>query len=281
MRPTLMPRDAGALSVARAVHHVALAVALTFASPSLCPAIDVTELKGPSAESQATLRRAFSAAQSGLSKQADKLLTDSIGEWQRTRQPADETAALYKTRGVVRFGLGDTAGALSDLTEALRLDTVPGSNPDPAELQRTFQLRANAYRALSRWAEEEADLTAAIERLDDLSILESTNPYLYTRRAEARARLGDYSGAAEDQQQAQADYRSTGDKIRRTIAGADLGLALYGAGDEAGAVDQMRSTFKSKVPSVLPSPVPPWGRGWMPVRTARRVCKPDGPPTLR
>jgi tetratricopeptide (TPR) repeat protein len=241
MRPTPLPHVA-----ARALHHVALAAALTFFSPGLCPAVDVTELQGPSPESQATLRRAFSAAQSGMPKQADKLLTDSIGEWQRTRQPADETAALFKTRGVVRFGLGDTAGALSDFSEALRLDTVPGSNPDPAELQRTFQLRANAYRALSRWREEEADLTAAIARLDDLSILESTNPYLYTRRAAARARLGDYSGAVEDQQQAQADYRNTGDKIRRTVAGADLGLALYGQGDEDGAVEQIRATFKSK-----------------------------------
>ena len=240
------PCSAGsdATAVLGAAQSLLLAAALTLGSPAL--SLEIVELQGPSAESQATLRRAFSAAQSGLSRQADKLLSESISEWQRTRQPPDETAALFKTRGIVRYDAGDPSAALADFSEAIRLDMAPGSNADPAEVQRTYQLRARAYHDLSRWSDEEADLSAAIQRLDDLSILEATNPYLYTQRAAARAKLGDFSGAIEDHQQAEADYRMTGDKIRRTITGADLALALYGGGDEAAAVEQMRSTFKAK-----------------------------------
>jgi len=246
----VLPAQRSASAFPRTVQHALLAAALTCLCPALCPA-DVPEL-GPSAElvpsaaGQATLRRAFQAAESGLSKQADKLLTESIAEWERARQPPDEVASLYKTRGIVRGQLGDKPAAVADLSQAIRLDTAPGSNPDPAELPRTYQLRARAYRDLSQWREEESDLSAAVARLDDLSVLESTNPYLYSQRGAARLKLGDFSGAAEDLQQAQADYRVIGDKIRRTVAGADLALALYGAGDETAAVEQMRSTFKSK-----------------------------------
>ena len=59
----------------------------------------------PSAEAQATLKKAFTAAQAGLSS-ADGLLSASISNWESTGQPADETASLYKTRGGLRFEEG-------------------------------------------------------------------------------------------------------------------------------------------------------------------------------
>lgn len=226
----------------RLVGHALLAAALSFLSPAVHPAA----ADAPSAESQLTLRRAFTFAQSGLDNQADKLLSESIAEWEKTHQPADEVAALYKTRGMVRADLGDQRGAMADLDVAIRLGRVAGSSADPTELSRAYRLRARAHNALGQWREEEADLSAAIAALDDLPALEATNPFLYSQRGAARSKLTNFRGAADDHMQAQADYRSIGDKIRRTISGADLALSLYGAGDEVAAVEQMRATFKSK-----------------------------------
>ena len=74
----------------------------------------------PSAESQAALRKAFSAAQAGLFESADSLLSSSIAEWERTGQPPEELAALYKTRGGVRQQQGKLRPVKSRHTKALR-----------------------------------------------------------------------------------------------------------------------------------------------------------------
>jgi hypothetical protein len=58
--------------------------------------------------------------------------------------------------------------------------------------------------------------------------------------------LGDFSGAADDAEAAEIDFRATGDKIRRTLALADGALASYGSGDVAGGVEKMRTVFRTK-----------------------------------
>ena len=82
----------------------------------------------PSVEAQATLKKAFTAAQSGLSS-ADGLLSSSISTWESTGQPAEETAELYKARGGLRSQEGKLPEARDDLSKALSLMQAPGSKP--------------------------------------------------------------------------------------------------------------------------------------------------------
>ena len=200
----------------------------------------------PTAEAQATLRKGYRALSEGTYTTADKLLTESINEWQKTRQPPDETAALYKSRATVRQRQDRLDEALADLTESVKLLQADGSKPDPAEVQRTYVLRARVNEQLQKWKAAEADLTDAINRLDDLDAIEATNPYLFAERSTARSRLGDFTGASEDAFRAEADFKSIGDKVRRLLTAADGALALYGSGDVAAGVEKMRYVFANK-----------------------------------
>ncbi|KAL3892592.1 MAG: hypothetical protein SGPRY_014982 [Prymnesium sp.] len=200
----------------------------------------------PTSEMQTQLRKGFQAAQAGLLTSADSELGKSISQWEITKQPPDEVAALYKTRGIVRAELDQPERALSDLLKAISLYGEVGSKPDPAEIQRTYQLRARINQALGRVQDQVEDLSAAIARLDDLDPIEATNPFLFAERAEARMRVRDWSGASEDALQAEAEFGAIGDKIRRLLASADSALALYGAGDVPEAVEKMKYVFKNK-----------------------------------
>jgi tetratricopeptide (TPR) repeat protein len=200
----------------------------------------------PSAEAQSVLRKAFTMAAQGFDEPADALLTQSIEVWKRTQQPPDELAALYKTRGTVRQRQKLFDAALADYTESLRLVQQAGAHPDPAELQRTFVLRARVQEALERWKFAEADLTAAIDRLDELDAIESTNPFLFASRGAARSRLGDFSGAAEDALRAEDEFKMIGDRVRRLSSAADSALYLYGADRIPEAVEKMRYVFQNK-----------------------------------
>lgn len=163
MRLPALPQAA-----ARSVFTCVTAIGLSSlpVPPDLAPA--AMAAMPPSAESQSSLKKAFQAAQSGSYASADTQLSRLITEWEKTQQPDDETAALYKTRGMCRQSLGRLEEARADLSQALRLSTTTGSKPDPAEVQRTYQLRARVNRALGNSREQAADLSAAIARLDDL-----------------------------------------------------------------------------------------------------------------
>lgn len=231
------------LEAQRGLAAAALATCLTL-GPVAVPTLALAD--APTAEAQATLRRGFAAAQEGLLTKADSLLSESLAEWQRTRQPPDEVAALYKSRGMIRQQQGRLAEARDDFTTSIARVLEPAAKPDPAEVQRTYQLRARVNERLRNYREEELDLSAAIARLDDLDAIEATNPFLFSQRAVARMRLDDYAGAADDSLVAEEQFGTIGDKIRRTLAAADSALALYGAGDEDGGVGKMRYTFKNK-----------------------------------
>ena len=200
----------------------------------------------PSVEAQANLRRAFTAQREGLLAPAEVAFSDAIKEWSRSGAPADELAAIYKQRGIVRQQQGKLQDAREDLSSSLELATARGAAPDPAEIQRTFVLRARVEEGLSEWRAAERDLTAAIERLDDLDAIEATNPFLFAERGNARSRLGNYVSASEDALRAEADFKAIGDRIRRLLSASDAALALYGAGDYPGAVERMRFEFKNK-----------------------------------
>ena len=172
------------LACRRAVACLA-AVAITIAPPAPLPLISlhhrfvapaaaaasVRSTAEPSAESQAVLRKAFSAAQAGLLESADSLLSTSIAEWERTSQPPEEVAALYKTRGGVRQQQGKLSLALADLSKALGLmkpaaagadgETGAGGTP-AAEMLRTYQLRARVHASLGATREQEADLSLTL-----------------------------------------------------------------------------------------------------------------------
>jgi len=231
------------LQQARTIIVSAATACCLLAGPCADPACAVTP---PNAEAQAQLRKAFTSAAQGFDQQADLLLSQSISEWLKTNQPPDETAALYKTRGTIRQRQGELDKALADYSESLRLIELPDSHPDPAELQRTYVLRARVQEALQRWRPAESDLSAAIARLDDLDAIEATNPYLFSSRSYARSRLGDFSGAAEDAERAELDFKTIGDKVRRLTSSADLALALYGTDEVPAAVEKMRFVFKNK-----------------------------------
>ena len=97
------------------------AAAMTAITPLVEPPSMHSALAAPpSAEAQATLKKAFTAAQAGLSS-ADGLLSSSISTWTETGQPAEETAALFKTRGGLRYGEGRLPEARDDLSNALSL----------------------------------------------------------------------------------------------------------------------------------------------------------------
>lgn len=229
------------------------AAAMTAITPLVEPPSMHSALAAPpSAEAQATLKKAFTAAQAGLSS-ADGLLSSSISTWTETGQPAEETAALFKTRGGLRYGEGRLPEARDDLSNALSLMLAPGSKPDAAEVQRTYQLRARVNGALGNWREQVDDCSAAIARLDDLDVIEATNPFVYAERAKARMAIGEFLGAAEDSETAEALFKDTGDKIRRTLAAADGALASYGAGDVERGVEKMRYVFRTKRDNLLAS----------------------------
>jgi len=199
----------------------------------------------PSAEAQATLKKAFTAAQAGLSS-ADGLLSASISTWESTSQPDEEIATLFKTRGGLRYDEGSLPAARDDLSKALKLMQVPDSKSSAAEVQRTYQLRARVNGALGNRREQVDDLSAAIARLDELDMIEATNPFVYAERAKARMAVGEFRGAADDAETAEVLFKDTGDKIRRTLAAADGAIASYGAGDVATGVEKMRYVFKAK-----------------------------------
>lgn len=219
---------------------LACAAAATISlTPTVQPALAAT----PTAEAQASLRKAFTAAQAGLGS-ADDLLSSSISEWEKSRQPSEEIAALYKARGGVRAEQGDLSGAREDLTRALTL--VQGSKTSLTEVQRTYQLRARVNGQLSNRKEQVSDLTSAIDLLDQMDIIEATNPYLYAERSRARMAIGEFKGAAEDSETAEVLFQDTGDKIRRTLAAADGALASYGAGETADGIEKLRFVFRAK-----------------------------------
>ena len=213
-------------AVARSAIACVAALSLSCSPLQLAPAAAAAP---PSAESQSALQKAFQSAQAGSYASADTQLGKLILEWEKTGQPDDETAALYKTRGVCRQSLGQLPGAREDLSQALRLSMTKGSKPDPAEVQRTYQLRARVNQKLGNSREQADDLTAAIARLDQLDAIEATNPQLFKDRAEARMRTKEWAGAVEDAELAQIEFKQLGDKIRALVSAADGELALYSA----------------------------------------------------
>jgi tetratricopeptide (TPR) repeat protein len=176
-----------------------------------------------------------------------------LSTWKKTKQPPDEISAIYKARATVREQQGRLADALADTDEAVTLILAPGATPDPAEIQRTYVLRARVNTALQRWAAAEADLTAAISRLDQLDAIEATNPFIFRQRSSARSHLGDYAGAAADAQTAVVEFGDLGDKVRRLLAMADLALALYGdeksVPDAVGQMQYVQKAVGKKSPS--------------------------------
>ena len=216
------------------------------AAVSLTPLPHACLAASPTPEAQAVLRKGFTAAQAGLYARADGLLSQSIAEWEKTKQPPDEVAALYKTRGGIRKEASRLDEARQDLSRALALYDAPGSRPDPAEVQRTYQLRARVNAALGAKRAQIDDLSAAISRLDTLDAIEATNPYLFSERGRARMAVGEYGGATEDLELAEIQFKEIGDKIRRTIAAADGAIASYGAGELEAAVEKMRYVFRSR-----------------------------------
>lgn len=201
----------------------------------------------PSPEALAGLRKGYQAAADGLLPSADKLLSSAIDEWKKTDQPADEISALYKVRSGVREQQGRQLESLADLDEAVKQyeGSIAASSKFPAEVQRTYLQRARTNAALNNWKNAEADFSRAIARLDELDAIESTNPFLFSERAAARSRLGDFGGAADDAITASVEFKDIGDKLRSLLASSDAALALYGAGDVDEGVARMKSTFTS------------------------------------
>ena len=159
------------LALQRAIVGACANLCLLLGQPDITSPAAHAAVAPPTAEAQANLKKAFDSAQAGLYTAADAQLSSSIAVWEQGQQPPDETAALYKTRGMVRQSSGRLAEALSDLSKAIELSSAPGSKPDPAEVQRTYQQRARVHRALGNTREQVADLSAAIDRLDDLDLV--------------------------------------------------------------------------------------------------------------
>ena len=104
------------------------------------------------------------------------------------------------------------------MTKSLDLMKTAGGKTNVAEVQRTYQLRARVNEALGNRRELLDDLSSAISLLDEMDVIESTNPYLYAQRAKARMALGDFRGATDDAEVAEVQFKDTGDKIRRVLA---------------------------------------------------------------
>ena len=231
-----------------AQHGVAvLASCLVLLSPPTPHLAPCASAAPPTEEAQVNLKKGFNAAQLGLTS-ADALLSASIDEWERTNQPADETAAIYKTRGMVREQNQQLPAARADLTRALELLARPdAAAADPGEVQRTLALRAGVEANTGDFRAAAADLTEAIKRLAQLDAIEATNPFLYSKRAAALARVGEFAPAADDAEQAELEFKEIGDRIRTVLSAADGALSLYGVpGREEDAVAKTIQVFRSK-----------------------------------
>jgi tetratricopeptide (TPR) repeat protein len=141
------------------------------------------------------------------------------GEWQKALDEADlavkanpKDADGYYLRGRGRLGLGRSAEARADFTQALAL------NPNHRE---SYHYRGHAHRDLRRYAEAAADFTEAVKR-------NPNDAHLHYVRGTARQYLRQYDQAIEDFQRALELKPLAADEV-----GASEALAwVYVAGPE-------------------------------------------------
>ena len=200
----------------------------------------------PSVEAQANLRRAFTAQREGLPAPAEVAFSDAIKEWSLQRSTGRRARCHLQAARHRSPAAGQAAG--TPVRTFLRPSSWQRAAPhrpsrDPAD---RLCFAHGSRKGLSEWRAAERDLTAAIERLDDLDAIEATNPSSLPSAATHTQSLGNYVSASEDALRAEADFKAIGDRIRRLLSASDAALALYGAGDYPGAVERMCSSSRTR-----------------------------------
>lgn len=185
----------------------------------------------PTEAEVAALRRAFDAlygtgANAGAPKpaEADVLLTESLGAWERANRPPDERAAVLRVRGDCRAELGRFREAADDYVETIRLLS---SSPDAADAADPSELPA-ARLGLARARRATGDPLAVDDYAaalgDDLDDAASSNPYAAWEYGAALRERGRYARAAEARTAARRGFAAVGDGARAARAELDAAL---------------------------------------------------------
>ncbi len=92
-----------------------------------------------------------------------KQYADAIPYYDKAIELDPNNAGLYNDRGLAKTNTGNSLGASSDLSDAIRLKHTSGrKSPDTGHLGMTYQNRADAYIKSSDYANAIDDLTKAI-----------------------------------------------------------------------------------------------------------------------
>ncbi|KAJ1456539.1 hypothetical protein M885DRAFT_517316 [Pelagophyceae sp. CCMP2097] len=216
--------------VARYWKPLARLAASGLLAAQLCLAPHAAFAEAPGAAAVELVRSALAAAEDAPSSpRTRQLLTQSIAEWRRSGQPADEVAGLLKLRAEGASAAGDGKAALLDYNAALEL--FEEANDGSPDLPRAYLARARLEFDAGDFAAAARDTSRALLDDDALLAIERDNPFSYELLADSLDRGGSFAGAADAYGSAEAAHLRVGDVLRATTAAMDKALALYGVED--------------------------------------------------
>ena len=198
----------------------------------------------PTKEEILTLQKAFSAfyGPSRSPSIALPLFDESIQSFERTKQPADERAGLYRVRGDCKMALSLSQEAINDYTIAIDLLKLPESieKADPIELPASLLGRARAIRSLGpkQITDQQAAIgvedykqTLILNARDDYDTIQeqiedgaTTNPYAAWEYGMALRQNSQYEEAKVIHLLTSDVFDSISDRSRSVISLLDAGI---------------------------------------------------------
>ena len=198
----------------------------------------------PTKEEILTLQKAFSAfyGPSRSPSIALPLFDDSIQSFERSQQPADERAGLYRVRGDCKMALSLSQEAINDYTIAIDLLKLPESieKADPIELPASLLGRARAIRSLGpkQITDQQAAIgvddykqTLILNARDDYDTIQEqiedgckTNPYAAWEYGMALLQNSQYEEAKVIHLLTSDIFDSISDRSRSVISLLDAGI---------------------------------------------------------
>ena len=212
------------------------------------------EVPPPSPQDIQLLRQAFAEYSAGNYKEALPLLNDVVGRWDKSQQPADERAALYKTRADLYAATGEANRAISDYDTSLQLYDVFDVERPGVQLGR-----ARALKAMGRTTAAATDYRTVLQTLgtDDVYDDETTpaieqilngidkNPFAAWEYADCLRSEKQYAQAGAIREAASRAFRQIGDAGRSVIALTDAGIDY--AGDTAQSSEKAITVLRKAV----------------------------------
>ncbi|OEU18071.1 hypothetical protein FRACYDRAFT_238504 [Fragilariopsis cylindrus CCMP1102] len=161
--------------------EAAAAAGIATATTTTTVTVTATGPQPPTKEEILTLQKAFSAfyGPSRSPSIALPLFDDSIQSFERSNQPADERAGLYRVRGDCKMTLSLSQEAINDYTIAIDLLKLPESieKADPIELPASLLGRARAIRSLGPKQITDQQAAIGVEDYKQTLILNARDDY--------------------------------------------------------------------------------------------------------